>query len=302
MGLKFGIYEDAGYFECGDDVRRQRRAEWWRQGPLSPGRAIVCIVGSRFPEAGWLQHVRTERQQQSRCLPQGQCSGECGIEIHVDRPIVFLNRSSGRFRGARPNFTTCLVGSAVTVNFGARARTWRITRRNFLSLRASRACSGITPSLQPLGRFQKPGGWNDADFVIGGDDGMSVEETRSQMALWSMMSAPLILSVDVGALTPESVAILGNKAVIAVDQDAAGKDATLIRRNPEMDILFKKLSGGDYAVAVLNRAAVNATPGELESGGFRLSGNRGMHAGRAGSLDGSETTGCNRFAGQGSQS
>ena len=105
----------------------------------------------------------------------------------------------------------------------------------------------------PLGRFQKPGNWNDPDFIIGGDGGMSLAETRSQLALWSMMSAPLILSSDIEKLSPQAVEILGNKAVLAIDQDPLGKMATLVRRNPVMDVLFKKLSGGDYAIAVLNR-------------------------------------------------
>ena len=94
-----------------------------------------------------------------------------------------------------------------------------------------------------------------ADFIIGGDAGMSLAETRSQLALWSMMSAPLILSSDVDKLSPEAMAILGNKAVIAVDQDPLGRMATLVRRSPVMDVLFKKLSGGNYAVAVLNRGS-----------------------------------------------
>lgn len=66
------------------------------------------------------------------------------------------------------------------------------------------------------------------------------------------MSAPLILSSDVGKLTPQAVAILGNKAVIAIDQDALGRMATLVRRSLVMDLLVKPLRGGDYAVAVLN--------------------------------------------------
>ena len=76
----------------------------------------------------------------------------------------------------------------------------------------------------PLGRFQKPGNWNDADFIIGGDSGLSLAESRSQMALWAMMSAPLILSSDVGKLSPDAIAILGNRKVIAIDQDPLGRD------------------------------------------------------------------------------
>ena len=124
----------------------------------------------------------------------------------------------------------------------------------------------------PLGRFQRPGHWDDPDFIIGGDPGMTSAETRSQMALWSMMSAPLILSSEVGSLSPQAVAVLGNANVIAVDQDAQGKMATLVRRTLVMDVLLKPLAGGEYAIAVLNRGEttlrVNLSPADF---GFRAS-------------------------------
>jgi alpha-galactosidase len=105
----------------------------------------------------------------------------------------------------------------------------------------------------PLGRFQKPGNWNDPDFIIGGDSGLNLNETRSQLTLWSMMSAPLILSSQVDKISSQAVAILGNKDVIAIDQDSLGRMATLVQRSPVMDVLLKPLHGGDYAIAVLNR-------------------------------------------------
>jgi len=105
----------------------------------------------------------------------------------------------------------------------------------------------------PLGRFQKPGNWNDADFIIGGDNGLTAAESRTQMTLWSMMSAPLILSSNLNSLSKQSIAIVGNKAVIAVDQDRLGKTATLVRRSATMDLLLKKLGGGEYAAAAFNR-------------------------------------------------
>ena len=105
-----------------------------------------------------------------------------------------------------------------------------------------------------LGRFQRPGNWDDADFIIGGDHGMTLAESRSQLALWSMMSAPLILSSNLERLSPAVLGILGNKAVLAVDQDPQGRMATLLRRSPAMDLLLKPLEDGAYAVAVLNRS------------------------------------------------
>src|SRR6185437_16200823 len=90
--------------------------------------------------------------------------------------------------------------------------------------------------------------------IIGGDRGMTLAESRSQLALWSMMSAPLILSSDLDSLSPAATAILGNRRVLAVDQDPAGIMATLLRRDASLDVLMKPLQSGGYAVAVLNRS------------------------------------------------
>jgi len=67
------------------------------------------------------------------------------------------------------------------------------------------------------------------------------------------MSAPLILSSNLDSLSKQSIAIVGNKAVIAVDQDPLGKTATLVRRSATMDLLLKQLSDDEYAVAAFNR-------------------------------------------------
>jgi alpha-galactosidase len=61
---------------------------------------------------------------------------------------------------------------------------------------------------------------------------MTLQESRSQMTLWSMMSAPLILSDNLAKMSPEAIAIAGNKAVLAIDQDPLGRAATLVRRGP----------------------------------------------------------------------
>ena len=50
----------------------------------------------------------------------------------------------------------------------------------------------------PIGRYSGPGNWNDPDFLIAGDSGLSTDESKSQVALWAMMAAPMIMSSDVG--------------------------------------------------------------------------------------------------------
>jgi alpha-galactosidase len=73
--------------------------------------------------------------------------------------------------------------------------------------------------------------------------------------------------LNVAELSPQAIAILGNEEVIDVDQDAWGRMATLVRRSPTTDILFKPLAGGDYALAVLNHGLgtikVDLSPADL---------------------------------------
>ncbi len=110
-----------------------------------------------------------------------------------------------------------------------------------------------------LGRYASPGNWNDPDFLIAGDGGLTDEESRSQVALWSMMAAPLILSSDVAALSPTAVAAIGNTDLVAVDQDSAGRQAGVVSSNGSTDVLARPLANGDRAVAVFNRTATAQT-------------------------------------------
>jgi hypothetical protein len=85
---------------------------------------------------------------------------------------------------------------------------------------------------QPYGG---PDGFNDYDSIEVGDgsadSGMSLAASESQLSLWSLGSAPLILGVDLtkgvtnaygssAGLTPRDRRLLMNRQVIAVDQDA----------------------------------------------------------------------------------
>jgi len=88
---------------------------------------------------------------------------------------------------------------------------------------------------------------------------MTSAESRSEIALWAVMSAPMILSSDVSSLSATAVAQLGNSDVIAVDQDSLGVQGTVISSNGTTDILVKPLANGDRAVALLNRGSSSET-------------------------------------------
>ena len=56
-----------------------------------------------------------------------------------------------------------------------------------------------------------------------GNGGMKPVEYRTHMSLWAMLAAPLLAGNDLSKMTPETLAILTNREVIAIDQDPAGK-------------------------------------------------------------------------------
>lgn len=59
-------------------------------------------------------------------------------------------------------------------------------------------------------------------MLIIGNFGLSYEQSKTQMALWAILAAPLLMSVDLRTIRPEYKAILQNRKIIAVDQDPLG--------------------------------------------------------------------------------
>ncbi|CEJ92879.1 hypothetical protein VHEMI08507 [[Torrubiella] hemipterigena] len=105
-----------------------------------------------------------------------------------------------------------------------------------------------------LARFQQPGYFNDPDFLIADHPGLTLEEKKSQFALWASFSAPLFISADIPNLSPDELKYLTNKDLIAVNQDKLVQQATLVSQDGSWDVLTKSLSNGDRLVAILNRA------------------------------------------------
>ncbi len=111
-----------------------------------------------------------------------------------------------------------------------------------------------------LEKYAGPGHWNDPDMLEVGNGGMTVNEYRAHFSMWCMLAAPLMAGNDVRKMTPEIKKILLNKEVIAVDQDPLGKQGIKLTDIGDYEIWAKELSGGELAVALLNRGTtpVNA--------------------------------------------
>jgi|EP00505_MAST-04D_sp_SCG-Rhode-Island_P003702 alpha-N-acetylgalactosaminidase len=102
-----------------------------------------------------------------------------------------------------------------------------------------------------------PGRWNDPDMLIIGNYALSETQARSQLALWCIMAAPLMMGNDLRHLAPNMKEILTNKEALAVDQDPLGVQGWRVAQDTGLctahDVWMKPLSNGDVAVVLFNR-------------------------------------------------
>lgn len=105
-----------------------------------------------------------------------------------------------------------------------------------------------------LRQYAGPGHWNDPDMLEVGN-GMATNEDRAHFAMWCMIAAPLIAGNDLRSMSAQTAAILKNKEVIAVDQDAMGVQGYQYEVKDSVETWLKPLQGGDWAVCFLNRGS-----------------------------------------------
>ncbi|KAL6881448.1 glycoside hydrolase family 27 protein [Trichoderma novae-zelandiae] len=109
-----------------------------------------------------------------------------------------------------------------------------------------------------------PGGWNDLDMLEVGHGGMTEEEYKAHFSMWAALKSPLLLGNDLRAMTPSSLSIVNNPAVIALSQDPRGRAVQRVARNAsvpkdrhgvgETHVWSGPLANGDQAVVFLNAA------------------------------------------------
>lgn len=109
-----------------------------------------------------------------------------------------------------------------------------------------------------LEKYAAPGGWNDPDMLEVGNGGMTPAEYRAHFGLWCLLSAPLIAGNDIRSMTPEIHDILTNAEVIAIDQDPT-QQGRRVRKDGNLEVWAKKLTGNAAAIILLNRGKEPAT-------------------------------------------
>jgi alpha-galactosidase len=74
-----------------------------------------------------------------------------------------------------------------------------------------------------------------------------------------LLSAPLLIGCDMERLDPFTLNLLANDEVLAVDQDALGKQAARVATLGVIDVYLKELEDGSRAVGFFNRGPQTET-------------------------------------------
>ena len=229
-GLKLGIYGDAGTRTCagypGSLGVEELDAQTWADWGVDYLKYDNCNNQSDGSQEDFIRRYTAMRTALDK----------------TGRPIVYSIVEWGQ---SRPWEWAPEVGNL-----------WRTTgdiSDNWPSLRS------IISQNAPLYPYAGPGHWNDPDMMEIGNGGMTDTEYRTHMSMWAMMAAPLLIGTDLRTASADTLAILGNKEIIAIDQDRLGVQGAMVMNRDGLMVLDKPLANGDRAIALYNSTDSLAT-------------------------------------------
>jgi len=223
-GLKLGIYSSPGPRTCGgyegsyghEEQDAKTYASW----------------GIDYLKYDWCSasRVYTESDLQAAYQKMGLALAQTG------RPIVYA---------------LCEYGMGNVGNWGQKVggNLWRTGGDINDSWKRMAEIGFNQESFAP---FVGSGHWNDPDMLEVGNGGMTNTEYRTHFSLWCLLAAPLLAGNDLNAMSAETLEILGNKEVIALNQDPLGKQAVAVIKEGDIHVLVRDLKDGSKAVGIFN--------------------------------------------------
>ncbi|MDR2057955.1 MAG: glycoside hydrolase family 27 protein [Dysgonamonadaceae bacterium] len=109
-----------------------------------------------------------------------------------------------------------------------------------------------------------PGHWNDMDMLEVGNGNLTFHENQSHFALWAILNSPLILGNDLRNMSEETLSILKNKDIIALNQDALGIQGFKYTDMGSVEVWVKPLVNGEWAICFLNHSTTGAVEFEFD--------------------------------------
>jgi alpha-galactosidase len=230
-GLKLGIYSSPGHRTCGN-----REGSY---GHEEQDARMFAGWGVDYIKYDWCGAARIYQNEEMQAVYQKMGA----ILRQTGRPIVY---------------GLCQYGLAEVWKWGpdAGGNLWRTTgdiADNWPSMEA------IGFSQSDLAPFARPGHWNDPDMLEVGNGGMTQTEYRTHMSLWALLAAPLLAGNDLRTMSKETIELLTNPEVIAIDQDALGRQGRRISQQGKLEVWAKPLADGRVAAGLFNRGEERAS-------------------------------------------
>ncbi|MEA1848703.1 NPCBM/NEW2 domain-containing protein [Chryseobacterium sp. MHB01] len=251
-GLKMGIYSSPGPWTCGGCAGsysyEKQDAESYAKWGVDYLKYDWCSYG------GVIDGLPGNDANKVTSLAfQGGGDPEKGV-----RPF----RLMGNLLKQQPRdivYNLCQYGMGDVWKWGdeVHAQSWRTTN-DITDTWAS--VKNIALAQEKAASYAKPGNWNDPDMLVVGVVGwgnphqsrLKPDEQYLHISLWSIFSAPLLIGCDLEKLDDFTLNLLTNDEVIAVNQDALGKQGVCLHTIGELRIYVKELEDGGKAVAFAN--------------------------------------------------
>ena len=231
-GLKAGIYSDAGMNTCGSI---------YDNDSLGVGVGMYGHVAqdcNTFFERWGFDFLKVDW---------------CGGEKQGLDEMETYTKIIGAVKAINPNivFNVCRWQFPGVWVIGL-ADSWRISgdiKSNFESILQ------IIDLNADLYKYASAGHYNDMDMLQVGR-AMSFDEDKSHFSMWCMLNSPLLAGNDLRSMSQQTVSILTNKELIALNQDQGFKQAVREIHTDSLDLWVKSLGtdGKQKAIAVLNRS------------------------------------------------
>ena len=233
LGLKAGIYSDAGANTCGS---------LWDADPNGIG---VGLYGHEKQDADLYFN-----QWGFDFIKIDYCGA--GQQLDLDERERYTAISKA-IREVCPRDISVNICRWAFPGTWARdlARSWRIS--GDISPRWSSVKSIIRKNLY-LSAYAGGGHYNDMDMLEIGR-GLTQTEEEVHFGMWCLMSSPLLIGCDLTAIPDASLKLLKNEELIALNQDPLGLQAYVVQHEGEGYVLVKdieQLRGNVRAAALYN--------------------------------------------------
>jgi hypothetical protein len=259
LGLKAGMYTDAGVAGCGHYAPDLGPAESnsGSEGHYEQDMLQFAQWGFDYVKVDW-------------CGGNTENLDPAVQYAEVARAIAKAEKATGH----RLFFSICNWGNNSPWTWapgvgGVTANIWRTSGDIVAPVVAGYPHSDRTASFAGmLSNFDKgihpeaqhTGFYNDPDMMVIGMPGLSDTQNRVHMGLWAISGAPLLLGADLTKLSKATKEMITNPEVIAVDQDALGLQCVkVVEAAAGLQVWAKPLAAsGSLAVLLLNRTKSSA--------------------------------------------